>query len=187
MEWGLLIEGLEAYHLLTAHLPHNDLETFIATLANLPQCFKQTVLLTRSPLLSPEINFALERITTCLTRLQPHDPAHPLNARCLSTVRRFTGYSKQEEYTVAVGEGRAKVVKEKAKREGKEEGVHQLGFKAEKDEAAREQEASMREMIFPHLRKRQLCEKTGCEKNCECHANLIVLDDEQEDEDDVDV
>jgi hypothetical protein len=102
-------------------------------------------------------------------------------------VRRFTGYSKQEEYTVAMGDGRAKVVKEKAKKEAKEEGVHQLGFKAEKDEAARQQEASMREMIFPHLKKRQLCEKAACQKNCECHDNLIVLDDEQEDEDDVDV
>jgi hypothetical protein len=51
-------------------------------------------------------------------------------------------------------------------------------------------EKELREMIYPHLRMQNQCEKKNCEQECACQevpSDLIVLDEEQEDEDDLDV
>jgi hypothetical protein len=72
--------------------------------------------------------------------------------------------------------------------------VNSLGFTVEKDEASRQQQRELNEMIYPHLRMRQVeaeeCVKE-CKEKCGCGEGsveeLIVLDEEQEDDDDLDV
>ena len=66
-----------------------------------------------------------------------------------------------------------------------------LGFRAQKNEQAKKKNKQMREMIFPHLKMINKCEKKDCGGNCACREpvpeDLIILDEQQEDEDDVDV
>jgi hypothetical protein len=86
------------------------MESFVGQLSSLSPLFRQIVVISNSRYLSPEVNFALERISTCLTRFT----AHADNTwQCTSTVRRYTGYFKEEQYTVSVKEGRIKVSKVK--------------------------------------------------------------------------
>lgn len=101
---------------------------------------------------------------------------------CTSTVRRYTGYFKEEQYALSLKEGRLKVGKVKLERpEGKTELQAELfgglGFKAEKNEETRQMQKELREMIFPHLRAQNkgnncepaTCSASGCEKaSCEC-------------------
>jgi hypothetical protein len=85
---------------------------------------------TWSPLLSPETNFHLERASTCLTKILSLANEE---WRCQSTVRRYNGYSNEEEYTLQVAEGRVKVAKrrrEKGEERSKDQidMVNSLGF-----------------------------------------------------------
>lgn len=185
---GLIVEGLE----LLATLPHfsQQLEAFISNLSNLNRCFRQITIVTFSDTLSPEHRFALERISTCLTNLQDYQQ-NQQKWTCLSTVRRYTGFSNEEKYEITNWNGKCKVEKwvppkAEGETEAQKEMVSSLGFVVKKDENARKEQEDMKKLIYPHLRIQESCE---CGKaSCQCsQEDLIVLDDEQEDDDDIDV
>lgn len=62
--------------------------------------------------MSKELVFSLERISTCLTTLTTWNGVEGV-WECVSTVRRYTGYSNEEGYTMTVQRpsGRVKVAK----------------------------------------------------------------------------
>jgi hypothetical protein len=102
---------------------------------------------TWSHLLSEEINFHLERSSTCLTKILSLNGSE---WKCQSTVRRYNGYSNEEVYSLQILEpGRAKVLKkkkEKVEERSKDqiEMVNSLGFTVEKDEASRQQQKQLK-------------------------------------------
>ncbi len=51
--------------------------------------------------MSKELMFSLERISTCLTTLTSWNAIDSV-WECTSTVRRYTGYSNEEPYTLTV-------------------------------------------------------------------------------------
>ncbi len=51
--------------------------------------------------MSKELMFSLERISTCLTTLTSWNQIDSV-WECTSTVRRYTGYSNEEPYTITV-------------------------------------------------------------------------------------
>jgi hypothetical protein len=115
-EFGLLIEGLEAWTLLNRDEAHfqKDFERFVAGLMTSAGRIREIVVATWSPLLPPELNFGLERASTCLTKILSHSNGE---WRCRSTVRRHSGFSNEEEYSLQLTEGRAKVAKRKQPKE----------------------------------------------------------------------
>ena len=106
--YGMVVEGLE----LLASLPNfsQEMESFISCLSNLNKNFKQIAIFTLANTLSIEHRFALERISTCLTDIEEYDAPFE-KWTCVSTVRRYTGFSNEEKYVISSSNGKLKVEK----------------------------------------------------------------------------
>lgn len=59
--------------------------------------------------ISAESQFALERASSCVTRIL-QNPSENI-WECVSTVRRQTGFSREEAYTIKILNGKVKVEK----------------------------------------------------------------------------
>jgi hypothetical protein len=99
-----------------------DFETFINSLGSINSKIREIVVSTLSPLLLEEANFHLERSSTCLTKVIE---SRSDEWKCNSTVRRYNGFTNEEEYTLQLSEnGRIKVGKkrkEKAQERSKDQ------------------------------------------------------------------
>lgn len=62
---------------------------------------KQVSIFAHEKLITKELMFSLERISTCLTTLTAYNQIEGV-WDCTSTVRRYTGYSNEEPYTLTL-------------------------------------------------------------------------------------